>query len=469
MKTSVLHNPYRYQALLALFLALTVHAQNTGFANGSTGNPVGHNDLMLLKPAAGNRYLTLPDGSPFFWLGDAAWSLIAQLDREDVDFYLDDRKNKGFTVVLVNLIEHKFCTNAPSDFYGDLPFNGKPFGSPNEKYLEQADYIISAAAKRKIVVLLAPVYLGYDCKDEGWCKEVREASDLDLYTYGKYVGERFKKFANVVWIIGGDTDPTGVKGKILEIIRGIRENDAVHMFSAHNQPGSMAITPWQGESWLTINNVYSYDSVLYTHFKTAFRMKPAMPFYLCESAYENEHESTPRQLRSQAYQAILSGAMGHIFGNCPIWHFGAMENWCNKTDWKTELNNSGSVSMYYFQKLFRSRAWYSLIPDFDHRVIVSGFGEWGCRNYITSALTGDGNTLIAYVPSGTTFTVDLGKISGNKAICRWYNPSDGKVTESGKFRTTGLQQFSAPSDDDWVFVVDNEFLYPYDPGSFGLP
>ncbi|MCX6642129.1 MAG: DUF4038 domain-containing protein [Candidatus Bathyarchaeota archaeon] len=44
-----------------------------------------------------------------------------------------------------------------------------------------------------------------------------------------------------------------------------------------------------------------------------------MPYYLCEAAYENEHFSTPQELRSQSYQSVLCGSMGHIFGNCPIW------------------------------------------------------------------------------------------------------------------------------------------------------
>ena len=46
-----------------------------------------------------------------------------------------------------------------------------------------------------------------------------------------------------------------------------------------------------------------------------------MPFFLMESAYENEHDAGEQRLRAQAYQAILSGAMGHLFGNNPIWHF----------------------------------------------------------------------------------------------------------------------------------------------------
>jgi hypothetical protein len=46
-------------------------------------------------------------GRPLFFNGDTAWSLIAQLSREDAELYLADRRRKGFNLVLVNLIERR--------------------------------------------------------------------------------------------------------------------------------------------------------------------------------------------------------------------------------------------------------------------------------------------------------------------------------------------------------------------------
>jgi Protein of unknown function (DUF4038)/Putative collagen-binding domain of a collagenase len=445
------------------FLSTICHGQMS--SAGKSGDNTGACYSFPLKMAKQeNRYLSDQNNRPFFWLGDAAWSLIAQLNRKDVDYYLDNRKEKGFSVILVSLIEHKFSTNAPSNYYGELPFIGRLFSAPNEKYFENADYVIETAGRRNIIVLLAPLYLGYDCKDEGWCAEVQAASENDLYAWGKYVGARYKKFGNIIWIIGGDTDPSPVRDKVLAMVRGIRENDSVHLFSAHNHPETMAVTPWEGESWLTVNNVYSYDSVLYRQLKTAYDIKPEMPFYLCESVYENEHNSTPQELRMQAYEAVLSGAMGHIFGNCPIWHFGSFKSWCNLTDWKTELDNNGSVDMDHFQKLFRSRSWYSLIPDFDHSAITSGYGNWGSKDYVTAGRTKDGNTIIAYLPSSREITADLSKVAGKKSRCWWYNPSSGQATLIGLFSTSGSQRFTPVSKGDWVLVIDSDEVHLPVPG-----
>lgn len=409
--------------------------------------------LKLLKE--GVRYVVDQNNRPFFWSGDAAWSLIAQLNKEDADYYFGNRMKKGFSLVMVNLIEHKFSTNAPANFYGEMPFNGKPFITPNEKYFEHADYVIRSAAQRNIVVLLAPVYLGYDCKDEGWCEEVETASEQDMHFWGKFLGNRYKSYDNIIWLIAGDTDPSQVKSKILLIVKGIRESDTIHLISAHNQPESMAVTPWAGETWLSVNNVYSYDSLVYKHFKEAYDHVPVLPYFQIESAYENEHKSTPQQLRSQAYWAILSGAMGHLFGNCPVWHFGSAGSWCNLTDWKSQLENQGSESMDYLQRLFRSRPWQILIPDFDHQIITSGFGKWGLKNYVTAAFTSDRNTMIAYLPLKSTVTVDMGKVNGRFANCWWFNPSNGKSDFIGAFKNSGQRRFTPNFEGDWVLIIDN--------------
>jgi hypothetical protein len=217
----------------------------------------------------------------------------------------------------------------------------------------------------------------------------------------------------------------------------------------------MAVTTWPGENWMQVNNVYSYDSLVYEYYKTAYGHKPVLPYFQIESAYENEHNSTPQELRSYAYWALLSGAMGHVFGNCPIWHFGSATTWCNTNDWQKEMNNQGSVSMDYLQRLFRSRSWQNLIPDFENRIITSGYGKWGTKDHVSAAVTSDSNTIIAYLPSKRTVKVDMNRIDGSEAKCWWYDPSDGIATEIGAYSSSGIRSFTPVSEGDWVLVVDN--------------
>ena len=411
-----------------------------------------------LKISANNRYLVDQNDKPFFMSGEAAWSLIAQLSKEDAILYLDDRQEKGFNLVMVNLIEHEFCSNPPSNHYGDRPFTGKTFTTPNETYFEHADYVINEAARRGMVVMLFPLYLGYNCGSQGWCSEVKSASLSDMYSWGEYVGSRYENYDNIIWAIGADTDPDPVRDKVLEFVRGITDHDSRHLFTAHNQPGSAGIDPWVDESWFNINNVYSYSTSLYVDCFLAYSRFPDIPYFLIEAAYENEDGSTQR-LRSQAYWPVLCGGMGHVFGNCPIWHFGSNSGWCGTNNWKGQLDSPGSLSMKYVQQLFNSLNWYLLVPDFDHLVLTGGYGSWGNRTYVAAAITEDGKTMVAYLPTSRQVTIDMSKISGFEAQCSWYDPSDGSTTVIGAYPTSGNQYFTPPSSGDWVLVIDGVPLF----------
>ncbi len=412
----------------------------------------------LLEVDLTDRYLVQNDSVPFFVLGDAAWSLIVEVSKEDADFYLESRKQQGFNMILVNLIEKFYASNPPGNFYGALPFTGKAFVTPNDTYFDHVDYVIRSAAQRGIVVLLAPLYLGYSCGNQGWCAEVEVATLADMRQWGQFVGDRYKNFDNIIWIIGGDVDPTRVRAKVQEFVAGVRESDNRHLFTAHNEPESMAVDPWVGESWLNLNNVYSYSSTLYANAKTAFEFSPRTPFFLLESAYENEQGSTPQQLRAQIYWTNLSGACGHIFGNRPIWGFSYFD-----AGWKSALNSSGALSMKYAQKLFNSRYWYRLVPDFDHSVLVSGYGTWGQTNYAASALASDGSSFIAYLPSSRPITFDATKVSGDSVKCWWYETSTAEATLIGTYEQ-GMLTFSPPLAGDWVFVADDASIGFPSPG-----
>ena len=49
--------------------------------------------------APDGHHLQHADGTPFFWLGDTAWSLFHRLDRTEIAHYLDNRAAKGFNVI----------------------------------------------------------------------------------------------------------------------------------------------------------------------------------------------------------------------------------------------------------------------------------------------------------------------------------------------------------------------------------
>jgi hypothetical protein len=413
---------------------------------------------QILSVDQSNRHLITKDGKPFLMVGEAAWSLIAQLKDEDVDYYLQTAHNRGFNVVLVNLIEHEFASHAPQNYYRQSPFTGSAFSStPNEDYFVHADHAIASAAQQGIYVMLAPVYLGYGCGGEGWCSEVKSASVSDMQSWGAYVGQRYAGYQNIIWVIGGDTDPGSVKSKVQAVVDGIKQYDTVHLFTAHNNSEEQAITPWSGTTWLDINNVYTYSNTLFSSCSQAYKVSPTMPFFLIEAAYENEHSSTQQQLRAQSYWTVLSGGIGHIFGNCPVWHFDSSPGWCGVSGWKNQMNSQGHLNMGHFRDLFSSRRWGLLIPDANHKALTAGYGS--STSFAAAAYCSDSSSIIAYLPTSRAVTLNLSMVGGDSAAVWWFKPSTGDYTREGTYGHTS-QSFTPPSSGDWVLVADNEDIYP---------
>ena len=152
----------------------------------------------------------------------------------------------------------------------------------------------------------------------------------------------------------------------------------------------------------------------------------AKPFFLIESAYENDgwHEQTPTRMRAQAYQAILAGATGHVFGNNPLWHFdgpGCCSSNHFPTSWQEALDLEGSRSMTVLAAVFDRYPWHVLVPDRDATFVVEGIGSGHDR--VAAAATPDGILGIVFVPSARTMTLDF---HGMRAPVRatWIDPTN---------------------------------------------
>src|SRR5215472_9365209 len=108
-----------------IVLALTTLATGPNcILRAAVPTPAGDASItnLRLKVSSNRRYLVDQKGRPFLVVGDSPWSLIAQLDEQDIERYLKDRQSKGFNSIIVNLIEHKFCTNPPHTRAGLAPF-----------------------------------------------------------------------------------------------------------------------------------------------------------------------------------------------------------------------------------------------------------------------------------------------------------------------------------------------------------
>jgi hypothetical protein len=400
-------------------------------------------ETFPLQISPDHRYLEDAAGKPFFAQGDSPWSLISALTRVEVDRYLEDRRTKGFNALIVNLIEHKF--RGPVNAYGEGPFVSQgDFETPNEKYFQQADWVLKRAAEKGFVVFLTPMYLGYKGTDEGWNQEAILNGDAKCREFGRYLGRRYRDYSNIVWMMGGDRNPGLAWETTDALARGISEAAPNAIFTAHADHESSTVQQYSAGGWLNINTTYTY-AIVHELLLRDYNQRPTMPNVLIETTYENEHNASPVQLRRQAYWAIMCGATGQFFGNKPIWGF--------DKGWEIALNDRGSQDMATVAKFLGTIPWWTLVPDDKHEVIVRGIGEFNGMDYLAAALSHDRGTLVAYMPSARTFTVDCSKLGKAPLVSSWFNPRTGETTIGAPIKTTGKIDLSPPGDGDWIFVL----------------
>lgn len=131
-----------------------------------------------LKVSANHRHLEDSTGKPFLLVGDTAWSLIAQLKREEVNACLDDRRRGGFSAIIVSLIEHEFADKAPAMMDGTQPFLAPAdFARPNPAYFDRAfdtepGFTVELVAAEPLTI--DPVALAFDERGRLFVAENRD-------------------------------------------------------------------------------------------------------------------------------------------------------------------------------------------------------------------------------------------------------------------------------------------------------
>ena len=381
----------------------TIHAllgtgKLVGSATGHTtvSAKLGRAVAYPLKASSNGRYLVDQNNKTVWLTGDSPWSLISQGTNADIDLYFADRAAKGINAILFEIIEHKFADHAPNNIDNVPPFTGANFTTPNSAYFTRVDYAIQQAATYGITCFLFPLYLGFAFGDEGWAQEVKASNTAAMQSWATYIGNRYKNSPNVVWVIGGDVDPSGdatIQARTSDFALQLAATDTNHLISAHSTRGQTAQQAWPSASWLTLNSAYSNPVGTSGDAYGAYASTPTRPYPEIENWYENEHAQTAQMLRSQPWYALLAGTTGFFFGNTPMWYFSSTTGASfgdpgTDQDWHHWLNSPGILNTLRVRNFLAGLNWPTLVPDSAHTVITGGGGTLGNANYVGCARSG---------------------------------------------------------------------------------
>lgn len=386
--------------------------------------------------------------------GDAAWSLIVNTTADEAAWYLDQRRAQGFNVILVNLIERLFSTDAPRNLMGDEPFTTPgDFTTASEPYMAHAEHVLDLARARGITVILYPAFLGYPYhhhrgdrpQAEGWYDKVVSNGQDGCRAYGEYLGRRFGSYNNVIWSIGGDRNPEDARAGLEAMASGIKATAPACLLTAQMLEEHSAAEEYPDAEWLDLLSTYSY-TIIPRQLERDWSSTPTRPYFLVESAYENEYEASQCQIRRAAYWSVLGGGIGHVMGNRPIWLYGP--------GWKAHLASDGAAGVARWGEFFRSVNWPALVPDHDRTLVSAGRGEARGLNQIGAARSADGRLAIVYVPEQRPIRIETDVLAGPAVAATWFDPASGKRLRGGTLAVSGPAVLTPPFPEDAVLLLE---------------
>jgi hypothetical protein len=410
------------------------------------------------------RYLVDQGGSPYLIVGDSPWSLSANASVSDMDYYFADRQAKGFNTALVGLLVSAYIGGrADLSTYDRLyPFtsgNGtsSDLSTPNPAYWSRIDTMVQLAREHAITLMLVPAETGALLpllKRNGITKD---------FDYGAFLGNRYKKFPNIIWASGNDywasnwsDDPY-----VTAIAKGIRLADPRHIQTVELDVDTSSVDDPNWVPLIDLSAAYTYTPT-YDRMRKAYNDTNRRPVLMAEANYEFENNTggpatTDQTLRRQEYWTMTSGAAGQLYGNCYTWRL--------PSDWKSHLDTKAVDELGYATSLFASLPWYKLVPDQTHGLLTAGYGSCPADGDVlesscaTAASTDDGRLGIVYAPAIGTLTIDLAKFLG-PVTARWYDPTTGvfAAVAGSPLANRGIHEFTPNGNNgegsgDWVLVL----------------
>jgi hypothetical protein len=409
---------------------------------------------------ADERTLRHADGTPFFWLGDTAWSASTRATPEEWADYLDHRVEQGYNVVQLNALAQHDATK---------PHDRLPFGedwaldAPDPGYFAALDDLVAMAHERGIVPALVALWFDYvpgANADWDYVYDDRHPLTPDQARgLGQYLGARYGAYG-AVWLVSGDSGfDEGPLAVYRSAAEGLRDASTHPLLTVHQPGGQVTPEIVNTEDWLDFHlyqSGHSHDLEGPAQQAREFRaLDPPRPVLNGEPAYEDmsRRDSSGRidreTVRAAGWVSVLAGAnAGLTYGALGIWNwhregdtFGPGEDrWGEPATWRDALEFQGAEDYARLGEILRPFAFDSLEPRPDLLATDEPGSEAALLEYALLVYTVDGRGLTLRDPPVVDFF-------------EWIDPATGTQRDA-EVETDGddVRVSPAPFDGDGLLV-----------------
>ncbi len=387
------------------------------------------------------RHFVDANGEPFYFLADTQWELFRRYSFSEAKLILENRKAKGFTVVMVMLTGVGDGTGPNLD--GHHPWLNDDPATPSPAYFTHVDAVVRLAQANDIQLLI-----GIYHQTSGSRMTVANAGPWAAWVTGRY-----RDYPNILWTLYPKATDR-YKPIISKLAEGIREGDGGrHLVPMHPDPSPASSGFMHAEPWLRFNSIQVWNQIrsIYPLTLADYRQTPAKPVTMLEGVYEGGEEYgypiTPLLVRREAYYTCLAGGF-HGYGHNDSWRI--------KPRWRAALDDPGAHQMTILKNVFTGLAdWWTLVPD---QTVLSTGGNTNGDVLNLSARSTTGKWIIAYIAEQPDINVNLAKITAAaSASAKWINPATGSEEFVGTYPASGPQSFQRPAEwQDALLVVSAE-------------
>ena len=376
--------------------------------------------------AENGRHFVDRTGKPFFWLGDTLWHLYRSFSLDDVRSILRNRKDKGFSVVLVMLIGHE--ADPVPNVNGDHPWVDSDPARPNESYFVHVDRALEIACELDFVQVLG-VY--HKTQDRFYDPQRARRS-------ARWIASRYRDVPHIIWSMYPEARRQYVP-VVRAIAEGLAEGDGgAHWITVHPDPSPQSSSFLHGEAWLPFNMLQTCIDIEQVYPMTAAdcALTPVKPAVMAEGGYEGVEFGrliTPADIRRQAYWTYLAGGH-HVYGH--------NDNWQAPERWRDWIDSPGSSHLAVFRRVIESLdRWWTIVPD--QSIIAKGVGAEGRLNAAGRAAAAD--WALVYLSNPCAASVRMDRIKASDSIAAfWIDPRTGERHEAGMFAYADVPEFTTP-------------------------
>ena len=420
------------QVFLVVFL-LAVGFETTASQNTNSATPTN----FPLKIHPNGKHLTDTNGKPFLMVADVAWQMLRKLSYVEAVNYMDIRKSQSFNTFIVQLLpalpnQKNFSKASPFD-------NNNNITNPNKAYFDYLEKIVIAAKERSLVV-------GIVVSRKSWNAIFDTFKEQDWKEYGAYVGKKFAKYSNVIWIVSEEEYQSAAQFKaISDGLKSTKDEQLIASLSTCTPTNSIASSANRSDMKFVIPD----STVTYTEYATLANWQKnsgalsLQPFLIANSEFPKEITDQSVLIRNQAYQSIMSSAAGFC-------HMSTIKNF-NPT-WKGNITKDGAEYITHFVKILKGIPWEYMYPDDALGLLPDStdqkeIGVFSLSNHKMAMM---------YIPMSKSVLLDLTQLQGKEFRFVWYSPRTGKRWNGGDMSISNEAVINPPDPQigwDWILLV----------------